>query len=177
MTDLTVRRIRADEWRAVRALRLESTSDPDAAIAFLERPDEVAARPDEFWQDRAATAAASEIAAQFVAVADGCWVGSLLVSIRATGQTDHLGRYVDDRRGDVVGVYVNPAHRGAGAVDRLLDAAAEWAASRGLPRLTLDVHRDNPRAQAAYRRCGFIPTGETFSSVIGPEIEMARPLP
>ena len=47
MSTLDVRRIRSDEWEAVRALRLESTSDPDAAIAFLERPDEVAARPDE----------------------------------------------------------------------------------------------------------------------------------
>lgn len=160
----------------MRALRLESTGDPDAAIAFLERPDDVAARPDDFWRERAHAAAESETAAQFVAVADGDWVGSLSVLIRATGQTDHLGRYVDDRRADVVGVYVNPAHRGSGAVDLLLVAAAEWAAGHGLRRLTLDVHRDNPRAQGAYRRFGFIPTGETFSSIIGPEIEMARPL-
>ena len=48
MTSLHVRRIRADEWARVKALRLESTSDPDAAIAFLESPAEVAARPDSF---------------------------------------------------------------------------------------------------------------------------------
>jgi RimJ/RimL family protein N-acetyltransferase len=47
----------------------------------------------------------------------------------------------------------------------------------GLTRLSLDVHRENLRAQAAYRRAGFAPTGETFTSVIGPEIVMARPLP
>ncbi|MDQ7877817.1 GNAT family N-acetyltransferase [Microbacterium sp. QXD-8] len=174
---LAVRRIRSDEWAAVRALRLESTSDPDAGIAFLETPEQVAARSDDFWRERTHTAATSETAAQFVAAVDDVWVGSLSVLIRATGQKDHTGRFVDDRRADVVGVYVNPAHRGSGAVDVLLAAAAEWAASLGLDRICLDVHRDNQRAQGAYRRAGFAPTGETFSSSIGPEIVMARPLP
>jgi ribosomal protein S18 acetylase RimI-like enzyme len=173
---LAVRRIRSDEWPAVRALRLESTSDPDAAIAFLETPEQVAARSDDFWRERTQTAATSETAAQFVAVVDGVWVGSLSVLIRATGQKDHLGRFVDDRRADVVGVYVNPDHRGSGAVDALLAAAAGWAARLGLDRISLDVHRDNHRAQGAYRRAGFAPTGETYSSSIGPEIVMARPL-
>jgi ribosomal protein S18 acetylase RimI-like enzyme len=174
MTAAAVRRVRADEWPEVRALRLESTSDPDAGIAFLETPEQVAARSDDFWRDRTVRAAESELAAQFVAEADGSWVGSLSVLIRASGQTDHLGRFVDDRRADVVGVYVNPAHRGTGTVDALLDAAAAWAASQGLRRLTLDVHADNPRAQGAYRRNGFAPTGVTFTGPIGPELEMAR---
>ncbi|MFK4837528.1 GNAT family N-acetyltransferase [Microbacterium sp. ZW T2_14] len=174
---LIVRRIRADEWAAVRALRLESTSDPDAGIAFLETPEQVAARADDFWRERAEKAATSETTAQFVAVVDEVWVGSLSVLIRATGQKDHLGRYVDDRRADVVGVYVSPGHRGAGAVDALLAAAAEWAAGLGLDRIWLDVHRDNHRAQGAYRRAGFAATGETYSSAIGPEIVMSRPLP
>ena len=97
--------------------------------------------------------------------------------VRATGQKDALGRYVDDRRADVVGVYVNPDHRGRGAVDALLAAAAAWAADLGLDRISLDVHRDNLRAARAYRRAGFAPTGETYSSSIGPQIVMARPLP
>ncbi len=83
--------------------------------------------------------------------------------VRATGQRDHLGRFVDDRRAFVVGVYVRPAARGTGAIDALLAAAAEWAAAQGLDRLDLDVHRDNHRAQGAYRRAGFEPTGETFT--------------
>lgn len=177
MSSVAVRRVRSDEWQAVRELLLESTSDPDANIAFLETPAQVAARSEQFWRERAELAAGSETAAQFVAVVDDAWVGSLSVLVRATGQTDHLGRFVDDRRADVVGVYVNPAHRGTGAIDLLLAAAAEWVTSLGLTRLSLDVHRDNPRAQGAYRRAGFVPTGETFTSVIGPEIVMARPLP
>jgi ribosomal protein S18 acetylase RimI-like enzyme len=174
---VAVRRIRADEWREVRALRLEATADPAAAIAFLESHDEVAARPDSFWLERAEHAADSETAAQFVAVVAEEWVGSLSVIIRASGQTDHLGRFMDDRRAFVVGVYVRPANRGSGAVDLLMAAAAEWAAAQGLAEVNLDVHRDNARAQAAYRRAGFAPTGETLTGPIGPEIVMALPLP
>jgi ribosomal protein S18 acetylase RimI-like enzyme len=175
--DLLVRRILGDEWRAVRALRLEATADPDAAIAFLEAHEDVAARSDDFWRERAETAATSEIGAQFVAVSEERWTGSLTVLIRATGQTDHLGRIMDDRRAFVVGVYVRPESRGSGVIDMLLTAGAEWAFGMGLRRLELDVHRDNARAQGAYRRAGFRPTGETISGPIGPEIVMARALP
>jgi ribosomal protein S18 acetylase RimI-like enzyme len=98
------------------------------------------------------------------------------VLIRATGQADHLGRIMDDRRATVVGVYVRPDSRGGGVIDMLLTAAAGWASGMGLHRLELDVHRDNARAQGAYRRAGFRPTGETLSGPIGPEIVMARPL-
>ena len=173
-TRITVRRISSDEWEAVRALRIESTSDPDASIAFLETPEVVAARSDDFWRERAEAAAAGASAAQFVAVVDEEWVGSLSVIIRATGQKDALGRFVDDRRADVVGVYVRPSLRGSGAVDLLLAAAAAWVREQGLGRVQLDVHRDNLRAQAAYRRAGFTPTGETFTGPIGSEIVMAR---
>ena len=75
-----------------------------------------------------------------------------------------------------MGVYVRPAARSTGAIDALLAAAAEWVAGLGLRELRLDVHRDNLRAQAAYRRAGFTPTGETFSSALGAELVMVAPL-
>jgi ribosomal protein S18 acetylase RimI-like enzyme len=173
---ISARRVRADEWQLVRSLRLESTADPDAAIAFLESHEDVAARTDDFWRARTADAARSETVAQFVAVRGDESVGSLSVIVRATGQKDHLGRYIDDRRADVVGVWVRPDSRGTGAVDALLAAAAEFVTGSGLRRMQLDVHRDNHRAQAAYGRSGFEPTGETFTGPIGPEIVMARDL-
>ena len=174
---LSVRRVRADDWREVRALRLAATADPDAAIAFLESHATTAARSDAFWQARTADAADGETVAQFIATLGDVPVGSATVLVRASGQTDHLGRYVDDRRADVVGVWVHPDSRGSGAIDLLLAAAAEWVGSVGLRRVHLDVHRDNARAQAAYRRAGFVPTGETLDGAIGPEIVMARDLP
>jgi ribosomal protein S18 acetylase RimI-like enzyme len=174
---ISARRVRTDEWQLVRSLRLASTADPDAPIAFLENHDEVAARTDDFWRTRTADAAQSETVAQFVAVIEEDAVGSLSVIIRATGQKDHFGTYIDDRRADVVGVWVRPDRRGTGAIDALLAAAAEFVAAVGLRRMQLDVHRDNQRAQAAYRRSGFEPTGEAFTGPIGPEIVMARNLP
>ncbi len=173
---LEVRRVGADEWELVRALRLDATADPDAGIAFLDSHAETLARSDEFWRARTQDAAAGETVAQFVALRDGEAAGTATVVVRATGLRGPGGRIVDDRRATVVGVYVRPAARSTGAIDALLAAAAEWVAGLGLRELRLDVHRDNLRAQAAYRRAGFTPTGETFSSALGAELVMVAPL-
>ena len=176
MTDVVARRIRADDWQRVRELRIAAVSDPVASIAFLSTLDQELAHDDRFWRTRAANAAAGDEAAQFVAEVDGEWAGTATVLVRPTGTTDHTGRTVYVARADVVGVFVRRAHRGSGVIDALLDVAAEWAAGLGFSRLTLDVHADNARAQAAYRRSGFVPTGATFTDTIGPELEMVRAL-
>ncbi|MDP3951552.1 GNAT family N-acetyltransferase [Microbacterium sp.] len=171
---IDVRRVRADEWERVRALRLDAVRDPAAAIAFLHSYEEESAHDDEFWQQRAAGAASGDAVAQFIAEIDGEWIGTVSVLRRPAGSIDHHGRPVTSPRGDVVGVFIRPEHRGRGIIDALFDAAAEWAASLGDTGLTLDVHADNARAQAAYRRAGFVDTGVRFTASIGPEIEMAR---
>lgn len=168
-----VRRVRADEWRAVRDLRYEAVRDPDAAIAFLETPESVASRDDSFWKARTETVASSTQAAQFVATDGPEWVGSLSVLARSAGVVDNLGRHVARPRADVVGVYVRPAWRSTGVVDAMLAAAMDWAADRQLNLLCLDVHADNARAQAAYRRFGFTATGVTTDGPTGPELEFA----
>lgn len=178
---VAVRRVRLHEWREVRDLRVEAVGDPAAAIAFLSTRDEELARDDAFWQSRTAAAALSEEAAQFVAIAAAGeaarWIGTATVLLRAVGTRNHLGIEITAPRADVVGVYLAPSHRGTGTLARLLDEIAGWAADRGLGALHLDVHADNLRAQAAYRKAGFGPTGVTFTSTIGPEIEMRRPRP
>ena len=62
---------------------------------------------------------------------------------------------------------------------RLFDGLAEHAAAAGGTRLVLEVHEDNGRAQAAYRRLGFAGTGgrQPYPLGEGDELEMARPLP
>ena len=173
---VTIRRVRADEWQQARALRLDALQDEAAGIAFLETYEHAAAQPDELYQDRAARAAAGDDVAQFVAIDGSTWVGSVTVVLRRAGTVDHHGRPVERDVAAVVGVFVDGAHRGSGLVDRLLDAAAQWARDAGTDTLTLGVHADNARAQGAYRRTGFTPSGVTFESTIGPEIEMVRPL-
>lgn len=173
---VSIRRVRADEWERVRDLRLDAVRDPAASIAFLHSYEEEAAHPDEFWQDRAKNSAAGESVAQLIAETEGEWIGTVTVIRRKAGETDHHDRRVLEPRGDVVGVFVRTENRASGTVDSLLDAAAAWACSLGDHSLTLDVHVDNARAQAAYRRAGFAETGTRFTGSIGPELEMSRPL-
>lgn len=171
---VTVRRVLLHEWQKVRALRLEAVSDPDAAMAFLRTREEEEERPDAFWQQRTANAAMSQDSAQFIAEAGSRWVGSASVLLRRAGTLDHVGNRVAESRADIVGVFVAPTYRGQGLVGRLFDACGEWAAAHGHRDLTLDVHADNARAQAAYRKVGFEPTGVRFTSTIGPELQMRR---
>lgn len=169
----TIRRVRTEEWRGVRDLRLEALRDPAAAMAFLDTYEHAAGNPETFWRDRAAGAATGDSAAQFIAE-DGEWVGTVTVLRReGQGAEDEAGHGV---HGHVVGVYVRPSHRGQGLIEELLDAAAEWVRGIGGRALTLDVHVDNHRAQGAYRRAGFSPTGKRTTAQIGEEIEMARSL-
>ena len=164
---IAVRRIEADEWREVKALRLLALADPAAPIAFLDTVEHASAQPDSFWQERAANAAGDASAAQLVAVTDaGAWVGSVTV-------LPH--RELRDA-GLVVGVFVADGHRGAGVIDALLDAAAEWARGRGLSDLLLEVHVDNDRAQSVYARSGFVRSGEVETAGFGREWVMRRAL-
>lgn len=171
-----IRRVRPDDWRTARALRLDALRDPAAGIAFLETYERAAAEPDAFYQGRTAGAATGGDAAQFVADDGSAWAGSVTVIAQRAGTLDYHGQPVEQSRATVVGVFVRPEHRGSGLVDRLLEAGARWARDLGFDLLTLGVHRDNVRAQGAYRRAGFAPSGVTFESAIGPEIEMVRHL-
>lgn len=65
---VTVRRFRADEWRAYRALRLRALADsPDAFGSTLERE---AAFPDGDWRTRLADGASAPDALPLVALVD-----------------------------------------------------------------------------------------------------------
>uniref|UniRef100_UPI0036D7F4CD GNAT family N-acetyltransferase n=1 Tax=Peribacillus butanolivorans TaxID=421767 RepID=UPI0036D7F4CD len=163
--DYTVRAVRPEEWAEVRELRLDALRDPVAHLAFLETYEKAAAEPDSFWQDRAARSAEGSTAVrQFVAEApDGTWAGTVTVLIEEAGTEDWAGRPVERRQGHVVGVYVRPEHRGNGLVGALLDAGVEWARQRGAERIRLIVHEDNERAQNAYRKAGFAPSGVVMS--------------
>jgi GNAT superfamily N-acetyltransferase len=70
---------------------------------------------------------------------------------------------VERSQGHLVGVFVRPEHRGsaAGVTGALFDAALEWSWGIGLERVRLFVHEKNARAEAFYRKAGFLPSGET----------------
>ncbi len=51
-------------------------------------------------------------------------------------------------------MYVEPAHRGKG-INRILSALADWARSRNITELRLDVYCENANAIRAYEKAGF----------------------
>jgi ribosomal protein S18 acetylase RimI-like enzyme len=168
----SVRPVRAHEWRQVRQLRLAALSDEAAPIAFLQTYDDAAARPDGFWRERveasAVDAGTDATARQFIAVhEDGTWVGGVVALVDAAATPS---------AGNVVAVHLLPEHRGRGVVQQMLAEATGWLRERGLQEARLHVHADNVRAQRAYAKAGFTRTGTSFTSTIGPEIEMATPL-
>ncbi|WP_251094001.1 GNAT family N-acetyltransferase [Streptomyces sp. Caat 7-52] len=163
--DYIVRVIRPDEWAAVRQLRLDALRDPVAHLAFLETYEEAAARTDAFWQDRAIGSGEGSTAAhQFIAEApDGTWAGTITMLLEEPGTKDWAGNPVDRRQGHVVGVFVRPEHRGNGLIKTLFDAGVEWAWEQHAERVRLFVHTENARAQGAYRKVGFVPSGLVVS--------------
>lgn len=155
----------ATEASRVKALRLEALGDPVAHIAFLDTLEDARARPDQVWTDRTVAAALSDQAAQFVAEDGRVWAGSVTV-LRREGD-----------RALLVGVYVRPQSRGGGILTQLVAAAETWAQRQGCTELVLEVHEDNLRAQAAYRKLGFAVTVECTEGPNGRELEMVRALP
>lgn len=109
-----IRSIRADEWAKVKELRLDALKDPVAHLAFLETYEESLAKPDAFWQERAAGAAEGTTERQqFIAEdADGVWGGSVAVLVEEAGSRDFNDVVVEQRQGHLVAVYVRPEHRG-----------------------------------------------------------------
>ncbi|GAB7109411.1 GNAT family N-acetyltransferase [Streptomyces phaeofaciens JCM 4814] len=170
MSDFSVRGIQAQEWGAVKALRLLALQDPMAPLAFLETYEHAVEQPDSFWQERASRAGEGALAVrQFIAeTEDGVWVGTLTVLVEAAGTVDWAGYPVEHQQGHVVGVYVRPEWRGGEVIRGLFDAALEWAWEHGLERVRLIVHEENLRAQGAYRKFGFVPSGVTVALEAAP---------
>ena len=161
--EVEVRRVTADDWAALRDLRLGALQD--SPIAFCEAYADAVALPDERWQARTARGAVGGDSFQVAA-----WVDARPVAT-----------CVGYREGDdagLAGVYVSPSWRGRGLLDRLLEEVVGWARDQGAPRLRLLVHESNVSAQRAYERLGFSVTGYREPYPLDPstdEVEMVRP--
>jgi ribosomal protein S18 acetylase RimI-like enzyme len=164
-TAITVRRVTEDDWRLLRAVRIEMLRDTPSA--YLETVADAQARAEADWRFRARRGSAGgtdyAIAAE-AADQPGRWVGYMACFVDGPG------------RAHLVSVYVAPEHRGAGLVTRMVDEVCRWARDEaGVQRLHLYVHEDNDRARAFYRRYGFAETGGTMPYELDPtrlEIEM-----
>jgi len=159
-----LRRVVPDEWRSLKALRLEALQD--CPTAFCERYGEAVRAGDEQWQARAARGAQGGDSFQVLA-----WERDLPVATSVG--------FLDGADAVLAAVYVTPARRGQGLLDRLVEQVSAWARERGAARLRLLVHETNRPAQRAYARLGFVETGHREPYPLDPaseEVEMARPL-
>ena len=161
---IEVRPVRPDEAAALKALRLRALAE--APLAFGSTLAREAAFTDDIWAERAA---ATHERCVFVALDGGRWVGIATALAHAPDQPGPA----------LVGMFVDPAQRGRGVVDALLDAAAGWVREHGGRALYLWATSTNTPAIRAYTRCGFHPTGDSRPLAHTPslsEIRMLRDL-
>jgi len=146
-----IRRIRADEWRALRALRLQALRDTPEA--FGSTYEQEAAEPDQHWCDWAADGAEGGSSYWALAVDDDTGrLGGMAFGSRHWQVTDAIG---------VFSMWVDPELRGRGIGQRLVEAVIAWARTTDRPRVVLSVNEANQGAIRLYERCGFTPTGAT----------------
>ncbi|MFC9249380.1 GNAT family N-acetyltransferase [Streptomyces sp. NPDC057136] len=165
--DYVIRAVSAEDWQSAKELRLAALQDPMAPVAFLETYEDAVARPDAFWQQRTADAAEGVAVRQFIAERpDGALAGTVTVLVERPGGDTRFGAAAEVDQAHVVGVFVHKQDRGNGLADELFRTAIDWSWSLAEPRIErvrLYVHEGNPRAAGAYRRIGFVPSGQSVS--------------
>ncbi|RIJ76727.1 GNAT family N-acetyltransferase [Nakamurella silvestris] len=158
--------INEQHWQYLRDLRWEMLAD--TPIAYVESLADAKALPESEWRFRARRCAEPNSVGLAAVDENGRWIGTMSAYISDQGQVF------------LVGVYVTPSARGSGVADLLLDGIEAWVIANASSRvLTLGVHESNDRAQAFYRRRGYLPTGETEPYKLDPrqsEILMVRVL-
>lgn len=158
---IEVRSPHPDEWRLWKALRLRALHD--SPLAFLETAERAEGHDDELWRSRVA---ASDVRESVVGIdEDGRWIAQMVVLLAPPPPT-------------LVGVWVDPAHRGSGVAELLLQELAERVRASGATRLRLQVGEGNLRARRFYERMGFVATGdiERYPGHPVAEHEMVRDL-
>ena len=140
-----------------RALMLEAYEL--AADAFTSTEEERAAEPTSYWVKRIADP--SGLSAAFGAFDGQKLIGTVALEFSAKPKTKHKAL--------VIGMYVAPAARGAGAGRDLLSAALAFARAReGVLRLTLTVTEGNASAVKLYSAAGFQAFGVEPMAILTP---------
>ena len=159
-----VRETVADDWQALRDIRLEALQDaPTAFGSTYERETE---RGEAHWRDR---------------IARGGTFLAFVLEVAATEPAGLIGGYQEDLATvELVSMYVRPRARGRGVGEALVAAVIDWAGNRNAERVHLWMTETNAPARALYERCGFTLTGERQPLPSDPslgEVAMCRTLP
>jgi GNAT superfamily N-acetyltransferase len=139
LADVEVIRLTGDDWCLLRDVRLAALAD--APYAYGSNLAREQAFDEAEWRRRAGEGR------WVVAVDDGEPAG--MVGIYAPARDTPM----------VVGMWVNPGHRGRGIGDQLLAEVIRWAADNRWSDLVLRVADGNDAARGLFLRHGFTPTG------------------
>ncbi|UAL31454.1 GNAT family N-acetyltransferase [Nocardioides rotundus] len=142
---LETRALSSGDWRLWRELRLAALADAPTAFCARLADWQGAGDREERWRDRLSIPGARDI----VAFLEDRPVGM------ATGVPGETSSAVG-----LISMWVNPAARGRGVGDRLIQAVEEYGVERGARTLGLTVMPDNAAALAFYARNGFTESGE-----------------
>jgi GNAT superfamily N-acetyltransferase len=138
-----VRRIGADDWEALRDVRLAALAD--APYAFGATVEEERTLTESNWRARA------DAHAWFLA-----FDGARAVGVAAGAQL----REPDPSTRMLRAMWVEPSLRGSGLAAELVARVAGWARADGARVLALWATQRAARARAFYERLGFAPTGD-----------------
>lgn len=151
MSEVTVRVLAEDDWETYRQMRLGALKD--SPQAFVSTHEEELAYDEDFWRLR------MRRSTRLLAVLDDQPLGILsLGDALPLPSEDDNEIPVDQRVGELFGMWVDPQARGTGVAWRLVDAAAVEARSQRRTHLMLWVSVDNGRAVAFYSSYGFRPS-------------------
>ena len=154
--DFDIRPAREEDYPALLALSARLTM----GTAPWRDPAKVAAAA-RGWIESSLASAHEDGRAVMVALLDGRVAGMVSLAERRhfTGDLDaYIGELVTDG-----------AVEGSGAGRALMAAAEEWAAGRGLSRITLETGARNDRARHFYERAGFAEEDVRLSKPVRPD--------
>jgi len=150
-----VRETVADDWQALRDIRLEALRD--APTAFGSTYEQETERGEAHWRDR---------------IARGGTFLAFVPEVSATEPSGLIGGYQEDPvTVELVSMYVRPRARGRGVGEALVAAVIDWAGQRNAAAVRLWVTETNAPALALYERCGFALTGERQPVPFHPSID------
>jgi ribosomal protein S18 acetylase RimI-like enzyme len=143
--ELIIRRVRADEWAALRDLRCRALTD--APQMFGTTLAEAKLRSEAWWQDAARRGESGDRRVTFVAAKGHQFVGM------ATGALE------EEHVAELLQMWVEPRSRQRGIGAHLCRAVLVWAMSRQAAIVRLQVNEEGSGAVALYRSVGFRDTG------------------
>ena len=150
-----VRETVADDWQALRDIRLEALRD--APTAFGSTYEQETERGEAHWRDR---------------IARGGTFLAFIPEVSATEPAGLIGGYQEDPvTVELVSMYGRPRARGRGVGEALVAAVIDWAGQRNAAAVRLWVTETNAPALALYERCGFALTGERQPVPFHPSID------